>query len=170
MRTDKSENKSVTIRFDDQARAENLAERFQALADKKGVSFVRLTVQAVREYLERAEGGPDVKQMHKRQQQQTGMLESVTSMLGTMTTTLRDAMIEQGVAKNRLNKLERVVDSLNGNQANMRTQLDTIASNFFTHLDEYMKEQGKEGWEEQREEAWRRLSEQAESVQPLFED
>ena len=95
----KETNKSVTIRFDDQAHAEKLAPRFQALADRKGISFGRLTLQAIRELLAREEGdSPDIAQMHKTQQVQTGMLESVVSLLGTLSTRMSE--IEKRLSEN----------------------------------------------------------------------
>jgi hypothetical protein len=54
--------------------------------------------------------------MHREQQSMKGLMESVTSMLGTMTTQLRDAMIEQGVFKalatKRIDHLDEIVQRL----------------------------------------------------------
>jgi len=139
------ENRTLSLRMDNAATKERLLEKLEGIAEMKSRSLGFMVTEAIREYVQRAEGGPDTVQMHKTQQQQTGMLESAVSMLGTLTTTLRDAMIEHGVFKKlatkridghkkRIEFLEHVAGDTDAAIFNLRKQNEILAVTLFPLL------------------------------------
>lgn len=124
----KEDSKSALVRFDKPAIAERLAPRLQDLADAKGVSFSRMVLQAIRELLDRDAGGPDIVQIHRDQQSQKGLLDSITSMLGTLTTHVEHT-------NSRLTQLEKVVDSLNAAFQDDHDRLGSVGVSLFKHLE-----------------------------------
>jgi predicted transcriptional regulator len=88
----------LSVRIDKPAAKERLVERLQAIAESRGCSLTSLALQALREFLAREEGKtPNQEEVTSR------LLNSTTSLLSTITSSLEDVKGRVGVLENLLN-------------------------------------------------------------------